>query len=288
MKNITYIILWSLIVLIINSCQQDELAVPNSVSSISSTARVGAVVIKWVLPADTNMRYIQVRYIKNGRVIKTNASTFTDSCLITGLLNKIDYTFEVQSFNKNDVGGAILSAGPVTPIRRAIEISYTYAEIPLIYSMLTTYTQESSEGPKTNLIDGNISTYWHTAWSSGTAPLPHWIQINFNSEILFGGFKYWMRQGSSTGGRPNQWDVQSSADGITWTTQWASLPALAVDPVTAEFQQMVDTPISSKFIKVRILATPENTTYTHLGEFKALAAIPVVLDRELEAEQNYN
>jgi len=288
MKNFIYIIHWSLIVLILNSCQQDELAVPNSVSSISSTARVGAAVVKWVLPADTNMRYIQVRYIKNGRVIKTNASTFTDSCLITGLLNKIDYTFEVQSFNKNDVGGAILSAGPVTPIRRSIDTSYTFAEIPLTASMLTTFTQESSEGPKTNLADGNISTYWHSAWSGSTAPLPHWIQINFNSEILFGGFKYWMRQGSSTGGRPNQWDVQSSPDGITWTTQWASLPALAVDPVTAEFQQMVNTPIASKFIKVRILATPENTTYTHLGEFKALGATPIVLDRELEAEKIYN
>lgn len=287
MKNIIYIILCSLAVLSLSRCQKDSLPVPNSVTKITTSARVGAAVVKWVLPSDTNMRYIQVRYLKNGRVIKTNASVYSDTCLITGLLNKIDYTFEVQAFNKDDVGGAILTAGPVKPIRRTIDTTYTYAEIPLNSAMLTTYTQESSEGPKANLVDGSITTYWHTAWSSGVAPLPHWIQINFPGEVLFGGFKYWMRQGSSTGGRPSQWDVQSSPDGTTWTTQWTSLPGLAVDPVAAEFQQLVTKPVKSSFIKVRILTTPNMTTYTYLGEFKALGATLITVDREKEAETNY-
>ncbi|MDP4228514.1 MAG: DUF4959 domain-containing protein, partial [Bacteroidota bacterium] len=183
MKNITYLILCFLVVLMFGSCQKDKLASPNAVTSITSTPRVGAAVVKWVLPADTNMRYIQVRYTKNGKVIKTNASVYSDSCLITGLLNKYDYTFEVQSFNKNNVGGAILTVGPVKPIRRSIDTTYTYAPLPLTDAMLSTYTQESTEGPKSNLVDGNISTYWHSAWSANTAPLPHWIQINFDSEV---------------------------------------------------------------------------------------------------------
>ena len=287
MKNFKYLIICSLVVLMLSSCQKDKLPKPNSVTNITGTPRVGAAVVKWVLPADTNMRYIQVRYMKNGRIIKTNASIYSDSCVINGLLNKLDYTFEVQAFNKDNVGGEILTSGIVKPIRRTIDTSYTYAELPLTAAMLTTFTQETSEGPKVNLVDGNINTYWHSAWSGNTAPLPHWIQINFDSEVLFGGFKYWMRQGSSTDGRPNQWDVQSSPDGVTWTTQWASLPKLAVDPVTAEYQQMVTKPIKAKFIKVRILATSGNTTYTHLGEFKALGATPIMVDRELEAEKSY-
>lgn len=287
MKRIIYLVLCFFAVLVLNSCQQDELPAPNNVVNITTIPRVGAVTVKWELPADTNMYYIQVRYVKNGRLIRTNASIYSDTCLITGLLHKENYTFEVQAFNKDDVGGETLVTGPVNPIRRAIETTYTYAEIPLTASMLNTFTQETTEGPKTNLVDGNIQTFWHTAWSSNTAPLPHWIQINFDKEVLFGGFKYFMRQGSSTDGRPNQWDVQSSPDGTTWTTQWTSLPGLAVDPASAEFQQILTTPISAKFIRVRILATPKNTTYTHLGEFKALGATPVILDRELEAEKNY-
>ena len=287
MKNFKYLIICSLVVLMLSSCQKDKLPKPNSVTNITGTPRVGAAVVKWVLPADTNMRYIQVRYMKNGRVIKANASIYSDSCVINGLLNKLDYTFEVQAFNKDNVGGEILTSGIVKPIRRTIDTSYTYAELPLTAAMLTTFTQETSEGPKVNLVDGNINTYWHSAWSGNTAPLPHWIQINFDSEVLFGGFKYWMRQGNSKDGRPNQWDVQSSPDGVTWTTQWASLPKLAVDPVTAEYQQMVTKPIKAKFIKVRILATSGNTTYTHLGEFKALGATPIMVDRELEAEKSY-
>ena len=287
MKKITYLILCSFAVLMFSQCQKDKLPIPNPVSTITTTARVGGVVVKWVLPKDTNMRYIQVRYMKNGRVIKTNASTYTDTCLITGLINKLDYTFEVQSFNSNDVGGDILTTGPVKPIRRTIDTTYTYAEIPLTAAMLTTYTQESTEGPKANLVDGSITTYWHSAWSGVTAPLPHWIQINFPAEVQFGGFKYWMRQGSGTGGRPNQWDVQTSANGTDWTTKWTSLPALAVDPVTGEFQQLVAKPFKSSYVKVRIIATPNMTTYTYLGEFKALGATTVTVDREVEAETNY-
>lgn len=287
MKNITYLILCSFVFLMLSRCQKENLPIPNSVTKITTTPRVGAALVKWVLPADTNMRYIQVRYMKNDRVIKTNASTYSDSCLITGLLNKYDYTFEVQAFNKDDVGGTVLTTGPVKPIRRTIDTTYTYAEIPLTAAMLVTYTQETTEGPKTNLVDGNINTYWHSAWSGTTAPLPHWIQITFNNTVLFGGFQYWMRQGGAASDRPTQWDVQSSPDGVTYTTQWTSLPALAVDPSTAMFQQLVTKPINSKYIKVRILTNQGNKTYTNLGEFKALGATPVTIDRELEAENNY-
>ena len=287
MKNITYLIFCSFAFLMLSRCQKDNLPEPNSVTKITTSARVGGAVVKWVLPSDTNMRYIQVRYTKNGRVIKTNASTFTDTCLITGLLNKIDYTFEVQSFNSIDVGGAILTAGPVKPIRRGIDTTYTYAEIPLTAAMLVTYTQETTEGPKTNLVDGNIATYWHSAWSGTTAPLPHWIQITFNSDVLFGGFQYWMRQGGAASDRPTQWDVQTSTDGVTYTTVWTSLPNLVVDPSTAMFQQLVTRPFLAKYVKVRILTNQGGKTYTNLGEFKALGATTITVDREKEAETNY-
>jgi hypothetical protein len=287
MKKIAYLILCSFVVLMLSNCKKDKLPSPNSVTSIRTIPRVGGAVVKWVIPADTNMRYIQVRYMKNGRVIKTNASTFSDSCLITGLLNKFDYTFEVQAFNKDNVGGAILAAGPVKPIRRTIDTTYTYAELPLTAAMLDTYTQETTEGPKTNLIDGNINTYWHSAWSGTTAPLPHWIQITFATKVLFGGFQYWMRQGGAATDRPNSWDVQSSSDGVTYTTVWTSLTGLAVDPSTAMFQQLVTKPFSSMYVKVRILTNPGNKTYTNLGEFKALGATPVTVDRETQAEANY-
>src|SRR5690625_5585989 len=75
--------------------------------------------------------------------------------------------------------------------------------------MIETYTQESSEGPKANLVDGSTSTYWHSAWSSGVAPLPHWIQINFDQSEEIGGFNYTFRQPSGINDRPNHFDVRS-------------------------------------------------------------------------------
>lgn len=135
--------------------------------------------------------------------------------------------------------------------------------------MLITYTQETSEGPKENLIDGNTETYWHTAWSEGVAPLPHWIQINFPEPKGIGGFQYWFRSPSGTSGRPNSFDLQTSADGVSWTTVWESakgLPVTVMPPAANTLS--LDKNYTSKYFRIRILSTPDNTTFTHLSEFK--------------------
>ena len=103
--------------------------------------------------------------------------------------------------------------------------------IPLTNDMIETFTQEGSEGPKENLVDGNTATYWHSAWSSDVAPLPHHIQINFDNPTEIGGLNYTFRQPSGITDRPNHFDIQTSPDGETWTTVWTSKPGLPVAPV---------------------------------------------------------
>jgi hypothetical protein len=95
-----------------------------------------------------------------------------------------------------------------------------------------------------------------------------------------------MRQGGAAADRPTQLDVQTSPDGVTYTTVWTSLPGLVVDPSTAMFQQLVTRPFLAKYVKVRIL-TNGGKTYTNLGEFKVLGATTITVDREKEAETNY-
>ncbi len=36
----------------------------------------------------------------------------------------------------------------------------------------------SDGGGMATVIDGNLSTYWHSQWSGGNAPLPHWVIID--------------------------------------------------------------------------------------------------------------
>lgn len=135
----------------------------------------------------------------------------------------------------------------------------------LTIDMIDAWTQETSEGPKESLIDGNTATYWHSAWSAGVEPLPHYIQIIFPEETLIGGFNYTFRQPSGISDRPNHWDIQISSDGETWESVWESATDLPVEPVdemqTLEFGQN----FSSRYFRIRILDTYDSRDWTHLS-----------------------
>lgn len=137
--------------------------------------------------------------------------------------------------------------------------------IPLTADMIDAWTVEPLEGTVEALVDGNTGTYWHSAWSAGVEPLPHWIQINFPEPTAMGGFNYTFRQPSGITDRPNHWDLQVSDDGENWQTVWESETDLPVEPVeemqTLEFGQN----FSSSFFRIRILDTYGSRDWTHLS-----------------------
>ena len=136
---------------------------------------------------------------------------------------------------------------------------------PLTADMIVCWTQETSEGPKENLVDGNPGTYWHSAWSSGVQPLPHYIQITFPEAKPMGGFTYTHRNPSGVGGRPTQFDLQTSNNMETWTTVWTSAPGLPVIPVDEAVTLFFGQNFSSRYFRVRILTNSGNTTFTYLS-----------------------
>ncbi len=145
--------------------------------------------------------------------------------------------------------------------------------IPLTADMIDAWTQESSEGPKESLIDGDTGTYWHSAWSSNVEPLPHWIQINFQQPTTIGGMNYTFRQPSGITDRPNHWDVQVSDNGSDWTTVWTSKTDLPVEPVDAKQTLVFDQSYTSGFFRLRILDTYGSRDWTHLSTIEVFSII---------------
>ena len=184
MKKILFA-LFSFAVLFFSCDSDDESSpLPTDVSNVSVEPRVGGALIKWTIPADRNFLYLQSRYDKNGRVISTNSSIYTDSVLISGLINKLEYVFELQTFNVDGQGGSILQTSSVRPIRRANEIIYSIddaTDVALTVDMLTTYTQESTEGGKANLIDGE----WVQADSGKTIDVTNRIFAPNEQEVVW-------------------------------------------------------------------------------------------------------
>lgn len=291
MRNLLYT---TIIALVLTGCNSsdDSIAAPTDVTNISAEPRIGGALVKWDIPADGDYTYVQISYLKNGKEVVEKASKYTDTLMVKGLINKEEFTFDIKAVNETPSSfqpGSMLTSNNVRPIKRSPDITY-YPEqlekLEVIDDMIDTYTQETSEGPKANLVDGNPATYWHSAWSGETAPLPHWIQVNFDEPTEMGAIKYWFRNPGSDSGRPKQWGLETSEDGITWTRVWTSKDNLPIaDPATAKLLPF-DKNYTSKHFRVMILKNG-SMAFAHLGEIEFHKMDSRIVDKEEEAEGAY-
>lgn len=167
----------------------------------------------------------------------------------TGLVSKTAY--KVRAYAVNEAGVAYGSTVSFTT--KAGKTFYK-----LTPDMIDTYTQEIWEGPKENLVDGDLNTYWHSAWSDDVGakvmPLPHHIQVTFPTAKAIGGFKFWTRSASARGIDPAKFDLQTSTDGVNYTTVWTSAKFTPlVRP--AENLLVLDKNYTSKYFRIRVLET---------------------------------
>lgn len=199
-------------------------------------------------------------YTHNG--IEETDWTFTAT--LTGLQPKKIYKVRAYAANENGV-----SYGET----RTFETKAGKTFHTLTPEMIFTYTQEIYEGFKENLVDGSTATFWHSAYSgeetAQVAPLPHYIQITFPEAKGIGGFQYWHRSPSGTGGRPTSFDVQTSTDGNAWTTVWVSPTNLPITILPPQGNTLtMDKNYTSRYFRIRILTNYGNTTFTYLSELK--------------------
>jgi F5/8 type C domain len=70
--------------------------------------------------------------------------------------------------------------------------------------------------PATNAIDGNPSTYWHTAWASASPPPPHQITINLGASYTVSNLTYLPRQDTYLNGTIGQFEIYLSQDNVSF------------------------------------------------------------------------
>ncbi|MFE9040219.1 TIM-barrel domain-containing protein [Streptomyces sp. NPDC007818] len=118
-------------------------------------------------------------------------------------------------------------------------------------------SQETSaeSGAAANAIDGNTTTKWHTAWSTGTAaPLPHEIQIDLGARYDVGGFSYLPRQDGGVNGRVGAYEVYVSET----TTDWGAPVATGTFADTADEKTVSTTVKRGRYVRLRALTEAGN------------------------------
>ena len=127
---------------------------------------------------------------------------------------------------------------------------------------------EASEGPISDLIDGNIHTFFHSCWNGPQEP-QHWLQVNLDEPVQEFQFSYFTRTPADGSGIANDFpdviEVLGSNDGEAFTTIATineGLPQMSNMAWESE-KITADQPYSY----LRFAITAERT-YFHMAEFE--------------------
>lgn len=114
--------------------------------------------------------------------------------------------------------------------KNPILFGVTINKYPLTEAMLSTNAQEPTEGPLKNILDGDITTYFHSKWSGDAIADKHYVQIALPANLSSFKFSYTNRSANGNVALAD-FDASVSTDGTTfvllknYTTAKDKLPA---------------------------------------------------------------
>ena len=113
---------------------------------------------------------------------------------------------------------------------------------------------ETTEGPASLALDGNISTLWHTNWY-GTSRENHWIQFELSEGYIVDGLRYQPRQ-SGSNGTITAYQIQVSNDGTNFETVAAGTWANNTSWKIAEFEG-----VQAKYVRLVAVNAASDNSY---------------------------
>lgn len=275
MKTSIKVLITLLVVIGLYSCD-DELnvfevtgstAFPVAVGNITSEALPGQILLNWNVPENAEYHYLQVKYYDP--LVKKDvyhvASVNTNSLLIENTRARFgEYEFTFQTFNYNKEGGEVKSFKAVSGKAPATE-TVTLTKIALTEDQLSTNNQEPTEGPIKNLIDSNVSTFFHTRWSQPQVDMPQYIQVDLKEPLENFSFYYQNRNGSQVGAQ--KLEVQISNDGQEWETI-ATISSGLPSGSKEEYTSAVFKPGKTfKHFRYNVIQTYGDKKYFNMAEF---------------------
>lgn len=286
MKKILGFMVMAATVLLTAGCDNGgESIVPAEISNLKAIPQQGAIMLKWDNPAEGDFFYAQVQYTDPATetLKKVNVSSYTNECLIEGLLRKYgNYAFKVYSVSTTNT----FSSSPVEIEARPEAAPPTFVEnasekVALTVAMLSSNASDPSEGDLANLIDGNTGTFWHSNWHTNV-PKPHYIQIDLGEEQVEG-VKFKTVNRNATGYAIGDVTILGSNDG----DEWVELGKITTGFYTNVKLDEKETDVFSvypktqeKFSKIRFNVTSTPESYWCLSEFELWEVSYTVIDPE--------
>lgn len=122
-----------------------------------------------------------------------------------------------------------------------------------------------SNGKAKFAIDNNINSFWHSQWQGSEPPFPHWIEVDFKTDLYVTQVGLTRRQNNTNGFKT--FDILGSSDGNTWKTIATDM---VMNQTEIEMQKFEIVPQYLKKIKIQMKDNFNGQKSTHLGEIDVL------------------
>ena len=126
--------------------------------------------------------------------------------------------------------------------------------------------QPGADSAPGNLLDGDVSTIWHTVWGDGDPP-PHEIQLDLGAEYEVGAVKYLPRQVGANG-RIADYEIYISLD----DNDWGEPVATGTWPNTTAEQVAIFAASCGRYLRLRALSEVNGGPWTSIAELNVLQA----------------
>ena len=154
-----------------------------------------------------------------------------------------------------------------------IESSRIFAGLmPIGWKVVSVDSQETAgaDNSAARAIDGDSSTFWHTRWNADQKQ-PHTITVDMAATHRIAGFTYLPRQDGLLNGVVEKYRFETSADGMTWTTNIAngSFANIQNSPL---LQEVSFAPVSARYFRFTSLQAIWNSGWTSTAEISVVPA----------------
>ncbi|WP_329440690.1 endo-alpha-N-acetylgalactosaminidase family protein [Streptomyces sp. NBC_01426] len=119
----------------------------------------------------------------------------------------------------------------------------------------------AENGAAANVLDGDASTFWHTRWYGGAAPMPHEITLDLGAAYNVSALHALPRQAQSNG-RIADFQVFTSIDGVNWGAAAAS----GTFPDGAARQDVTFAPRTARHVRLRATREVNGNPWTSMAE----------------------
>lgn len=229
-------------------------------ASTTITPVLGGIQVKWANPTNRNINVLVSYNNGSTKTVTVKSNETAGSAIISNLL------FVSQVVNVSISDAYANSYGP-KPI--------TTAPLPAVKLVKTAWTiagfssEEPAEGGANGIakavIDGNLASFWHTAWAASQPKFPHYFIIDMGSVKSISSFEIFRRQGQGGGATVHEFWV--SNDNITYTKAATYTGALSTNNAYT-----ASALANTKARYVKYLATVGPSNFTYLGEINVYGA----------------